>query len=408
MYKAGKTLLQINSVVSFGSTGRIIEELGAIAIRNDWNSYIAFGRNHQISTSRIIQIGSNWDIKLHGLQTRLFDRHGLGSISATKKLVNQINNIKPDIIHLHNIHGYYLNIPVLFNYLNSQKIPVVWTFHDCWPMTGHCAHFDLIGCEKWKTNCFSCPQLKKYPASLGIDRSTKNYQLKKSLFTSPQKMTIVPVSQWLGNVVKQSFFKNSTIQVINNGIDTTIFKPCKNELTTFKYKTHNKFVILGVANNWSPTKGLSDFFKLSQMVDIHTMIILVGLTSKQIKELPVNILGISRTENREELAELYSIADVFVNPSVEETFGLTTAEALSCGTPAIVYNATACPEVVSPETGFVVEKGDITGLLNAINVVRKNGKQKYTNACRKRATIMYDKNDRYLDYLQLYESMLNH
>lgn len=401
-----KTLLQINSVVNSGSTGHIAEEIGLVAINNGWNSYIASGRSGQPSKSESIIIGNAWDIRLHGIQTRLFDRHGLGSYKASLALVKKIINIKPDIIHLHNLHGYYLNIEVLFIFLATQSIPVVWTFHDCWPMTGHCAHFDFIGCEKWKTECNECPQKNKYPTSFLLDRSSKNHQLKKQLFSLPEYMTIVTVSQWLSDTTRQSFLKKYPIKIINNGIDTTVFKPSNHDLIRAKYNILGKFVILGVANIWSVSKGLNDLIELSKIIDSNCQIVLIGLNQRQIENLPLNIIGIVRTESKEELAEMYSLADVYVNTSVEETFGLTTAEALSCGTPAVVYNATACPEVISSETGFIVEKGDIKGLLKAIETVRKNGKNKYSKACRERAITLYDKNDRYMEYFKLYESIL--
>ena len=401
-------LLQINSVVNYGSTGKIAEEIGQIAIGNGWNSYIAYGRNVRTSKSNLIKIGSDIDVKLHGLQTRLFDRHGLGSHYATMKFVEQVEKIKPDIIHLHNLHGYYLNINILFQYLKNKNIPVVWTFHDCWPITGHCTHFDFIGCEKWIKDCYNCPQKTEYPASFGLDRSRKNHQLKKTLFTSVQNMTIVTVSNWLYLTVKQSFLKDLPIQIINNGIDTNSFIPTKSISFNISNEVIGKFVILGVANIWSDRKGLQDFIELSSLIDEKSIIILVGLSPNQKRNLPRNIIGITRTENKNDLRDLYSLADVYVNTSVEETFGLITAEALSCGTPAIVYNATACPEVISPETGFVIEKGNIKELLKAIGQIKKIGKKHYTKSCRERARTMFDKNERNLDYLNLYESLLKH
>lgn len=403
-----KTILQINTVVNSGSTGRIAEEIGRLAIKNDWSSYIAYGRNKRPSHSRTIKIGSALDLILHGLQSRLLDRHGFGSLQATRKFIEQAGEIKPDIIHLHNLHGYYLNIEILLKYIAEANIPVVWTLHDCWPITGHCAHFDYVNCRKWVSLCSKCPQKRSYPASLFADRSAKNYLLKKELFTSIRQMTIVTVSKWLSDIVNQSFLSNYPVQVINNGIDTDVFKPIISRRIRKKYNLENEFILLGVASIWNNRKGLSDFLELSRLIDKNSRIILVGLNRGQIDSLPQNIIGISCTENQEELAELYSMADVYVNPSVEETFGLTTVEALACGTPAIVYNATACPEVVTHETGFIVEKGNIDGLLNAIETVRRNGKAQYSNICRERAIKLYDKNDRYLDYLNLYESMLKH
>ena len=285
-----KTLLQINSVVNYGSTGRIVEELGQLAINNGWRSYVAYGRNSNKSKSKLIKIGTACDVKTHGLQTRLFDRHGLGSCNATKKLIEQIKEIKPDIIHLHNLHGYYLNINVLFKYLNVSNIPIVWTFHDCWAMTGHCSYFDFAGCDKWKTECYNCPQKKEYPSSFGLDQSKRNYNLKRELFTSVNNLTIVPVSKWLEGIVRQSFLAKFPIQVINNGINIDIFHALQDFSIRDKYKLKDKFIILGVANVWEHRKGLKDFIELSINLDLNYQIILVGLTESQKKKLPSNII----------------------------------------------------------------------------------------------------------------------
>jgi putative colanic acid biosynthesis glycosyltransferase len=402
-----KTLLQINTVVNMGSTGHIVEEIGQMAIQNGWNSYIAFGRNERPSKSKLIKIGTKIDIKLHGLQTRFFDRHGLGSKRATIEFIEKVIEIKPDIIHLHNLHGYYLNIKILFDYLSTIDIPIVLTLHDCWTITGHCTHFDFINCQKWKTACNHCPQKKEYPASLLFDRSKKNYLLKKKLFNSIKNMTIVPVSQWLGKIITQSFISKYPIQIINNGIDTKIFVNVKDQSIRTKYNIENKFIILGVANIWNVRKGLLDFIELSKLIDNDCIIILVGLNSKQYKNLPNNIIGISRTENTQKLAELYSTADVFLNPTWEDNFPTTNLEALSCGTPVITYNTGGSIESVCTNTGFIVEKKDITGLIKSINTVRKIGKEYYSDNCIKRANWLYNKNDRYLDYINLYTSMIN-
>jgi glycosyltransferase involved in cell wall biosynthesis len=401
-----KKLLQINTVVNCGSTGKIAEDIGQIVIQNGWSSYIAFGRDEKPSESKLIKIGNNIDMELHGLQTRLFDRHCLASRNATIDLVEQINKIKPDIIHLHNLHGYYLNIEILFNYLAQNSIPVVWTLHDCWPITGHCVYFDYVGCERWKTGCFDCPQKKTYPSSYFYDRSIKNYSLKNKLFNSINRLTIVPVSDWLSEIISQSFLAEHPMKVIKNGIDIDIFSPTDCNEIKKKYNLDGKYILLGVAGIWSPRKGLSEFIKLNENIDSNYQIILVGLSSSQIKSLPKNIIGIPEIENNKELAEFYSVADVFVNPSLEETFGLTTVEALACGTPAVVYNATAIPEIISPETGSLVEKGDIQGLINAIVTIQKKGKNYYSLACTEHARMFYNKNDRYLDYLKLYEKIL--
>lgn len=399
-------LLQINSVVNSGSTGRIVEEIGQMAKVNGWQSYIAYGRYDRSSQSELIKIGNDWDIKLHGVQTRLFDKHGFGSNSATKKLVKQIEEIKPDIIHLHNLHGYYLNIEILFNYLKTIETPIIWTLHDCWPMTGHCSHFDFIGCQKWKTECFNCPQMNEYPASFLIDRSKINYKQKKKLFTSLNNLTIVPVSNWLAGITKQSFLDNYPVKVINNGVNIETFKPFNDKSIKKKYNLKDKFKLVGVASVWSSRKGLKDFIELSERLDNKYQIILVGLNDNQLKDLPDNIIGLKRTENLDELVALYSIADIVLNLSYEETFGLTTLEGFACGTPSIVYNSTASPELITSETGIIIEKGNISDLINGIETIRLNGKDSYKLACRKRAESVYNKDNRYMDYLNLYESKL--
>lgn len=399
-------LLQINSVVNSGSTGRIAEEIGQTAIAAGWKSYIVYGRDDRPSQSELIKIGNDWDIKMHGVQTRLFDRHGLGSKSATKELIGKIIEISPDIIHLHNIHGYYINIEILFNYLRNTNIPVVWTFHDCWPITGHCSYFTFVGCEKWKKKCCDCPQKTSYPASWIVDRSEKNYYLKKELFTSLSNLTLVPVSNWLSGILKESYLQGFPIKLIHNGINTYVFKPSTSRYFRSKHGLEHKFLLLGVASVWSPRKGLKDFIDLSKHLNSDYQIVLVGLSREQIEQLPENILGIERTESVEELSNLYSEADIVLNLSYEETFGLTTVEGFACGTPCIVYNATASPELVDQSTGLVVEPGDINGLMEAIIQIKQNGKQFYSEACVNRAHRLYKKEDRYQEYIDLYESLL--
>lgn len=399
-------LLQINSVVNSGSTGRIAEEIGQTSIAAGWKSYIAYGRNDRPSESELIKIGNDWDIKMHGVQTRLFDGHGLGSKLATKDLIKKIIEISPNIIHLHNIHGYYINIEILFNYLKTAHIPVVWTFHDCWPITGHCAHFTFVGCEKWKTQCYDCPQKTRYPASWLVDRSEKNYQLKKELFTSLPNLTLVPVSKWLSEILMESFLKSYPIKTINNGINTDVFKPSTSKAFRSKHGLENKFLLLGVASVWSPRKGLKDFIELSSHLNNDFKIVLVGLSRKQIEQLPNNIMGIERTESVKELAEIYSASDVFLNPTYEDSFPTTNLESLACGTPVITYKTGGSTEAIDELTGIVVEQGNIGKLIDTIKMVKSNGKQSYSEACVNRAHRLYKKEDRYQEYIELYNSLL--
>lgn len=402
-----KKLLQINSVINSGSTGRIAEDIGVKAMDNGWESYIAYGRNDGQSLSNKIKIGNKWDIRWHGVQTRLFDRHGFASKKATVKLVKQIQKIGPDIIHLHNLHGYYLNIEILFNYLADADIPIVWTLHDCWPMTGHCPYFSYVKCDRWKTHCHNCPQKTNYPSSLCLDRSSQNHKLKQRFFCSVKNMTIVPVSNWLSDIVSKSYFRSYPHRVIHNGVNTNIFSLDKDGTNVrVKYHLQNRMVLLGVAGVWEERKGLRDFIELSRKIPEDVSIVLVGLTEKQIRELPPNIIGIKRTESIYELAELYNAADLFVNPTWEDNFPTTNLEALACGTPVLTYATGGSVEAVTHDTGFVVEQGGIDGILRCVETIKGSKKASYSVACRKRAVENYNKDDRYNEYIRLYEELL--
>lgn len=407
MDKVGRKILQINSVVNFGSTGRIAEDIGQKAMGEGWESYIAFGRNDKPSTSNKLKIGNDWDIKWHGVETRLFDRHGFASRNATYKLIKSIDKINPSIIHLHNLHGYYLNIEVLFDYLSKINIPVIWTLHDCWPMTGHCSHFSFIGCDKWETQCKKCPQKKAYPSSIWIDNSYTNFSTKKKLFTSIDNMQIVTVSHWMAEIVKKSFLNEYPTKTIYNGIDLITFNLKNTEGIKLKYNLDNKFIVLGVTNIWNKTKGLQDFIKLASFLKNDEVIILVGLSRNQIGLLPDNIIGIERTENINQLVALYSSSDVFINPTWEDNFPTTNLEALACGTPVITYNTGGSPEALTSETGYVIEQGNINGIRIAMDFIKEKGKDAYVKPCRQRALKNFNKEDRYAEYVQLYEKLLD-
>lgn len=403
-------LLQISIEVNSGSVGRIAEQIGQVALSHGWESYITYARNHLPSKSKTIKIGTKWDIYWHGIMTRLFDRHCLHSTKATKKMIEQIERIQPDIIQLHHIHGYYLDMEVLFKYLSSVSMPVVWIFHDCWAMTGHCAYFDYVGCNKWRTQCETCIQKKAYPGSFLFDRSSENYRLKKKLFTSVKDMTIVPVSYWLGNIVSQSFLQNYPLKVIQNGIDLEQFSPrtnqdikvMKDKLGLSKYSV----VLLGVASTWDQRKGLCDFVQLYGMIPSEWKIVLVGLSKAQIKKLPAGIIGIERTENVTQLATLYSLASVFINPTWEDTFPTTNLEALACDTPVITYKTGGSVESVSKAVGYVVEKGDVAAIKERVGEIIMKGENAYKGICRDRALALYDKNDRFEDYMKLYNKLI--
>ncbi|MBQ7341847.1 MAG: glycosyltransferase [Alistipes sp.] len=400
------TLLQINITANWGSTGKIAEQIGMCAMRHGWDSYIAYGRSVNPSKSNLIKVGSKLGVYWHVLESRLFDNHGLASRCATHKLIKQIKKIQPDIIHLHNIHGYYINYKILFEYLNSIDTPVVWTLHDCWTFTGHCSHFIETGCYKWQKECYDCAYHHVYPKSLS-DRSRYNFRIKKRLFTAKSNCCLVPVSKWVLGLTHDSFLRGMRSHLIYNGIDTKIFSPRHTDHIRKKYELYDKFTIIAAATLWSESKGLYDFTKLRAKLPDDYSIILVGLSESQIESLPEGIIGITRTKSQEELAELYSAADVVLSMSHAETCGLTLIEGMACGTPAITYSAGGTDEVITGETGFLVKFGDIEGVANAIYTIKTNGKSFYTDACRKRAEEYFDKNKCFEEYITLYNELLN-
>ena len=396
-------ILQINSVCGVGSTGRIATDLYKVLEEQGHQCKIAYGRGEAPEGIDSIKIGSKLDNYTHVFKTRVFDKHGFGSVNATKKFIEEVKEYDPDIIHLHNIHGYYINIEILFNYLKDANKPVVWTLHDCWPFTGHCAYFDYVGCDKWKHGCNKCPQKHDYPTSNIIDNSNFNYEKKKELFKSVKNMTIVTPSEWLANLVKKSFLGLYSVVVINNGIDLDVFKPIKNNFRE-KYKLEDKFIVLGVASEWSERKGLKYFRELNNSLSDDYKIVVVGVNKNQKNELSKDILSILKTNNAEELAIIYSEADVFINPTLEDNFPTTNIEALACGTPVITFKTGGSVESLDEYTGKIVNKEDTYELIEAINSVKE--KDIYKTRCMKRAHEKYNKNSKFNEYIQLYEYVL--
>lgn len=402
------TLLQIDTCLNTGSTGRITESIGAIALSKGWDCFIVHGARYSNPPSCMKSIKAITKVGeyIHFIEGLFKDNHGLALGGMTRKIVDQIKIIKPDIVHLHCIHGYYINYEILFDYLNTTNIPLVWTFHDCWPFTGHCSHFSMINCEKWKKNgCFDCPLKGDYPKSF-VDCSERNYNLKRNLFGSNKNLNIVTVSKWLEDLTKQSFLGKKPIQTIYNGVDTSIFSPKNIDHLRYKHKIGNRKVLLGVATAWQISKGFNDFMRLSNCLPDDVCIIMIGLDERQIKYLPSNVIGLKRTESVSELAEYYSLADIVLNLSYQETFGLTTVEGMSCGTPSIVYNTTASPELITEKTGRVVNPGDIIGLKNAIDELLYLGKDSFSAECRRRVCCNYDKEKQFKKYMELYKSLL--
>lgn len=408
-----KKLLQINPVLRVStSTGRIMQEIGELAIANGWKSYIAYSYARdgiKPCKSELVPVGGKTGILGHWLATRLFDRHGLASEQDTKDFIRVMDEINPDIVHIHNIHGYFLNYKILFDYLARKNKSVVWTVHDCWLYTGHCYYYTSAGCSKWKIHCGRCPQKKKFPASYLFDRSFKNFEDKRKAFTSIQasNMYVVPVSEWIMGEMSDSFLKNANFTLIHNGIDTNVFNIYSGEEIKKRYGIDGKRIILGVASIWSREKGLNDFLELSKIIGPDEVIVLVGVDDRTKSRLPGNIIGIRRTENVQALAELYSAADVFVNPTWQDNYPTVNMESIACGTPVVAYNVGGATEAITEETGCAVRAGDIAGLYKAVKEIEAKGKAFYAPRCRNFAEVNFRKEDRYADYIRLYEEIMS-
>lgn len=398
-------LLLINVALGFGSTGRIIEGIGGLASSQGWDVYVAHGARYVNQSSlKSYQVTTIAGEILHYIESTLFDAQGRGSRRETKRFLEEIERINPDVVHIHNIHGCFLNYPMLFRYLREKNIPVAWTLHDCWALTGHCVHFMRTNCEQWKTQCVKCPQKYDFPSSYLLDRCKSNYSLKKQLFTAIDGMRITTVSSWLKGVVEQSYLCKFPVDVVPNGIDTSEYIYTEGGIRE-RYRIGDKKLLLAVASGFGDRKGIYDFVKLSKMLPKEYQLLLVGTNDNDKRVLPDNVIAVSRTNGAAELTAFYSAADVLLSLSYEETFGLTIIEAMSCGTPAIVYDNTAQPELITPETGLVVANGDVEGAKKAIEEVCSKGKAHFSPACRDHA-LEYDEKKIYQKYLDLYEGMI--
>lgn len=395
-------ILMINSVCGIRSTGRICTDLATVLLEQGHEVKIAYGREIvPDSYSDIsIRIGSNVDFLLHVTKSRLFDSSGLGSKRATEKLIEWIKDYDPDIIHLHNIHGYYLNYQALFSFLRRINKPIVWTFHDCWAFTGHCSHFDLIDCKKWVSGCNRCPQQREYPRTVLFDGSQRNYVQKKEAFNSVDNMTIVTPSSWLKQKVEKSFLRDKECMVIPNGIDKGTFKPTDSDIKN-RYQLQNKKIVLGVSSVWNERKGLNDFVKLSNILTDEYQIILIGINQKRRKHLVnTRIICIERTDSPTELAEWYSLAYCFVNLTYEDNFPTVNLEALSCGTPVVTYQTGGSPESIGSNCGIVINQGDIQGVAFAIARINFDRSESLKQSEK------FDKNLCFREYVSLYQSKM--
>lgn len=362
-------ILIINCVCGIRSTGRICTELAEQFMAEGNEVRIAYGRMEEVPEEYqklAVRIGTKKDLIFHVLRTRLFDQHGFGSVRATRRFLQWAEEYKPDLVWLHNIHGYYINVEMLFSWIKTHpEMLVRWTLHDCWAFTGHCAYFTAAKCEQWKDHCLHCIQRKEYPSCYGWGSVERNYDRKKAAFTGVSHMTLITPSQWLADLVRQSFLKEYPVEVHYNTINTDVFKPTPGNFRA-RYQLQDKIIVLGVASTWDDRKGLKDFLQLAKMLDKRFTIVLVGLNPKQLKSLPTNIKGIGRTNDARELAELYTTADVFVNPTYEDNYPTVNLEAAACGTKVITYDTGGCRETIQDTQGVVVGTGCLEDLYREI------------------------------------------
>ncbi len=389
-------IVQINATCGVGSTGKICTSISSILTKSNIENYILYSSGKSAYPVGIRYM-SDREIKMGALEARIFGNYGFNSSLATKRMVRKINNLNPDIVHLHNIHSHNCNLAILFAYLRENKKKVIWTFHDCWAFTGSCTYFSYVGCDKWKTKCSNCPKAHEF--SWLLDTSSMLYKRKKELL-SDISMTVVTPSRWLSELVKESFLRNCDLQIINNGIDTKIFKPMQSSVRVEHGIARTDKMILGVGFEWGQRKGLDVFIELAKRLPDNYKIVLVGTNEDIDKQLPQNVVSIHRTNNQVELAEIYSAAEVFVNPTREDNYPTVNMEALACGTPVITFNTGGSPEMLNETCGIVVEREDIDGLVEAIQLAVEK-KTFSLEACLKKAE-EFNQDICFQKYLDLY------
>lgn len=369
-------ILMINSVCGIRSTGRICTDLAAEFENEGHEVKIAYGRESvpERYQKYAVRIGGDFGTKCSALHTRLTDKHGFANKKATKRFLSWAEEFDPDLLWLHNIHGYYINVEMLFDWIKSRPdMQVKWTLHDCWAFTGHCTHFDFAGCERWLSGCYDCSQTRRYPSALR-DHCKENYKRKKAAFTGVRDMTLITPSHWLAGLAQKSFLGKYPVVVHHNTIDERVFKPTEGDFRR-RYGLTDKKIVLGVASVWDERKGFGDFIKLAGMLDNTYVIVMVGVSEKQKKQLPENMIGITRTNNTKQLAEIYTAADVFVNLTYEDNYPTVNLESQACGTPCITYRTGGSVESVPPEN--VVDKGDLAAVVCKITVlIDKTEKEK--------------------------------
>ena len=394
-------VVQINSA-NFGSTGKIMIGIAELARENgiDCTTVCPEGRSmRKKELPDHIFMGSRLWRNVHLQLAKYTGYNGCFSRRDTRRFLKQLDVLEPDILHFHNLHNCYINLPMLFSYVKRRKIKVIWTLHDCWSFTGQCPHFVMAGCSKWKTGCHDCPQYREYPAS-NVDMTEKMWKLKKEWFRGVEDLTVITPSQWLADLVSGSFLSEYPVSVINNGIDTGIFRPQKSSFRQEHGIKDDQFMLLGVASVWEKRKGIDVFLQLAEKLDERFKIVLVGTNEEVDRMLPESIISVHRTNNAEELAEIYSAADLFVNPTREDTYPTVNLESVACGTPVLTFRTGGSPESLEECTGSVVECDDVEGMIREIiDICTENRFSEEICAEKGKA---FDQKGRFREYLELY------
>lgn len=401
-------VFQMNTFCGKKSTGRIATDIACLLEKQGAVCKIGFGAEDVPAQWERFsyRIGGPLERKVHGALRKLLDAEGYGSHWGTIKLISAMKRFQPDVVHLHNIHGCYLNFRLLFRFIKKAGLPVVWTLHDCWPFTGHCAYFDYADCQKWQSVCGRCPQQRSYPVCYGLDGSKRNYRHKKRLFGGLSKLTLVTPCHWLEEKVKQSFLQACPVQVIHNGVDRNVFRPASEaacEALSSQYGLEGKHVVLSVAADWDERKGLRFLLDMASRLSSEYQVVALGLSQKQIQSLPAGVLGLTATSHVQELVTWYSLADCLANPTLEDNMPMVNLEALACGTPVAVFQTGGCPEVVDETCGKVVPKGDAVGLALAVCELSTH-KKELREACLRRSAL-FDSEACYQQYLSLYKEI---
>lgn len=397
-------IFQLNTYCGVKSTGRIAVEIAKLVKEDGGECRIAYGVPgiSEDSAPFAVRVGSLPERKIHSAMRKLLDAEGYGSWLATQLLIRQMKAFQPDLVHIHNLHGCYLHLKSLFSYLSKADIPVVWTLHDCWLFTGHCAYFDYRGCERWKTGCYDCPQQKSYPVCIGKDGSGRNYKNKQKWFTQIEKLTFVAPCEWMLKPLGSSFLSHYPARVIPNGVNLNVFRPIPSDLKS-RYGLLKQKICLSVAAEWDTRKGLAYLCNAAERMGEGYRFVVVGLSKEQIDGLPSNMLGISSTADVNELAAWYTTADCFVNPTLEDNMPMVNLEALACGTPVAVFATGGCPEAIDESCGIVAPQKDVAALCQAIEVLT-NEKPQRSQDCLKRA-LAFDCNQTFRAYVSLYKEL---